>query len=253
MERVPLRAAASHPESHTYVYDLVQLSLRENRNLLPASVYPRDLAYLRRWTTSEYTDGLFWGSGAVIASGLAGQPLRDLKGAWIRAVRDRPLDYLLVRANLTRYEISLSGRLPVAFFRDEPPPSLAEYPVAFPGLRSAAVKYIGVGAPGVGAPGGTGDAGPLQTVWIYLLALALGLVRYARSDRRLDSCLAWLAAAGLLYMLGLAFSDPQVSYRYAYPAVVDGALMAVLLGADAVRRLRLATDYAPHSGRIRDL
>ena len=65
-------------------------------------------------------------------------------------------------------------------------------------------------------------------------------MRYARSDRRLDSCLAWLAAAGLLYMLGLAFSDPQVSYRYAYPAVVDGALVAVLLGAEAVRRLRPA-------------
>ena len=240
LERVPLRATASHPESHTYVYDLVQMSLRENRNLLPASVYPRDLAYMRHWTTSEYTDGLFWGSGGVIASGLAGQPLRDLKGAWIRAVRDRPLDYLLVRANLTRYEISLSGRLPVAFFRDEPPPSLAEYPVAFPGLRSAAVKYIGVGAPGAEAPGGTGDAGPLQTVWVYLLALTLGLVRYARSDRRLDSCLAWLAAAGLLYMLGLAFTDPQVSYRYAYPSVAVGTVLAVLLGAEGVRRLRPA-------------
>ena len=119
-------------------------------------MYPRDVAYLRHWTTSEYTDGLFWGSGAVIASGLAGQPLRDLKGTWIRAVRDRPLDYLLVRANLTRYEISLSGRLPVAFFRDEPPPNLTEYPVAFPGLRNAAVGYIGVGAPGVGARGAQG-------------------------------------------------------------------------------------------------
>jgi hypothetical protein len=81
LERIPLRTAASHPESHTYVYDLVQLSVRENRNLLPASVYPRDLAYLRRWTTSEYADALFWGSHAVIVSGLVGQPLQDLKEA----------------------------------------------------------------------------------------------------------------------------------------------------------------------------
>jgi hypothetical protein len=140
-----------------------------------------------------------------------------------------------VRANLTRYEISLSGRLPLAFYRNEPPANLPEYPVAFPGLRSAAVRYIGVGA-----PAGTEDAGPLQVVWIYLVVLALGLVRYSRSDRRLDSCLAWLAAGALLYMLGLVFSDPQVNYRYAYPAVVVGTLLGVLLGAESLWRLRPA-------------
>jgi hypothetical protein len=235
LERVPLKAAASHPESHTYVYDLVQLSVRENRDLLPASVYPRDLAYLRRWTTSEYADGLFWGPGAVIVKPLVGQTLRDLKSAWTRAVRDRPLDYLLVRANMTRYQIGFGGSLPLAYYRNEPPPNLPGYPVAFPRLRSAVVKYISVGT-----PGGTEDAGPLQAVWIYLVVLALGLVRYARSDRRLDSCLAWFAAAGLLYMLGLVFSDPQVDYRYAYPAVVGATLLVVLLGADAMSRLRPA-------------
>ena len=237
VQRFVLQAAETHPEQGTYDYDLVALSLREDQVLLPADMYRReDLTYLDRYShTSSVFDisALLFGEHAAIPIPVEGARLESLRQAWLGAIRERPLDYLGVRLDNALAQLTITSAPLYAYYGA--PPAAYGFPVAFPALHDAAMRYVAAGSTNDPVNGNRG--GPLQHVWPYVLVLLAAAATGPVRRRRADAVLALLAAALLLSALTLSLLSPGVQYRYIYPSVVAGAVLLVVLATDAARWL----------------
>lgn len=238
VQRFVLQAAETHPEQGTYDYDLVALSLREDQVLLPEDMYRRqDLTYLDRYShTSSVFDisALLFGEHAAIPIPVEGSRLESLRQAWLSAIRERPLDYLGVRLDNALAQLTITSAPLYAYYAA--PPAAYGFPVAFPALHDAAMRYVAVGSTNDPVNGNRG--GPLQHVWPYVLVLVAGVVvGLVRRRPAADAVVALLAAALLLYAVTISLLSPGVQYRYIYPSVVAGAVLLVVLAADAARWL----------------
>jgi hypothetical protein len=241
--RFVLHADATHPEQATYDYDLVALSVRENRVLFPRDIYPRqDVAYLARSANGDAgvldITSLLWGSGHAFAYLDAGK-VAELKRAWLVAIDEHPLDYLQTRLHSAVWQLGIAGP-EFGVFSGAPPPQWFG-PAPFPEASSALVAYTEVGT-GAHDP----DGGPLQLVWVYLVVLVAGAAVTIRGRRPGDVVLGLFAVALLLYGAEILVVSPGVTYRFMHPPVMAGTLLAVVLAVSIVtwlwsRVVRLAS------------
>jgi hypothetical protein len=223
-----LRARSLHIEQVVFDYDLAALSRQEGRVLFPRDIFTQDLAHIRRWSNTLQADELEFGPGEAVHVPLTGRSYETLRSAWVSAVREHPLDYLLVRLKLGLRMAAVTGPADPVF---QDPPAAPGFLPRFPRLAQPATAYLFLFTENHNAFAG----GPLHRPWLYLLALLAGSLWFLwRRARRLDWLLGLLCVALLLYAAVVLFTAPSAYYRFLYPDVVGGALVVILFAAEAV-------------------
>jgi hypothetical protein len=221
-----LDVQAAHAEQGPMLYDLFQLSERGHEVLLSPSYYPaqdrtaleqavRPLQYDSTLHQLLEQPGALWYPVAPAAIG-------DLHHDWFRAVRDHPGRWLSVRFQLYGRLLGITGPTwwvyhPLAV--DNPPDSRP----SFEGPTKWTWEYLDLFT---ADPNPTG--GPLHRVWVYLLVTAVAVWRLFRGpadpSRRL---LALLGVASLIYAAGWFVGAMDNQFRFMYPNVVMGVVVAV--------------------------
>ncbi|HSR23799.1 MAG TPA: hypothetical protein VLW53_09635, partial [Candidatus Eisenbacteria bacterium] len=234
-----LHAVQTHPEQTTIAYDLVRMSVREGVVLLPRDAYPRqDVGYLARRSTPGDVDALLFGSDPAIAGPFEGARLDALRAAWLTAIRERPDIYLRVRALSALLQLNITSA-PNAAYYGAPPPEYG-FELLSPRLHQDAVAYLALGSTpdAIGHPGGR-----LDPAWMYVLLLAVAVAAGLRLRGPAGAVHVLLGAALLAYTVELLLLSPVVTYRYMYPSVVTGTVLAVtvLAGAGGLLRTRLSS------------
>jgi hypothetical protein len=232
------------PEQYLYVYDLAQLSAREDVNHFPPDVMPRERALpaLEARVSPDSVVSLVWAPDAPLApTPMSASRLDSLSDAWRDEVTGEPLEWLDVRVDLLARNLALSA--PASFvYHPVIDPNPWGYAPTFPGANASARDYVEAFTTGGDALLGTA----VHRVWVYLLvALVAGA---ALLVRRRDS-LALLAVgafglSALTFQAGLLAGTPQNNFRLEFPVVVTGLLCAVV-ALGALRRARSARAAAP--------
>jgi hypothetical protein len=227
VQQVVLRADQVHPEQSTYKADLVAMSVLEHGVLLPPEVYPRqDLAWLRysgattTGTVPVDINPLLVGPAAAIPLVVEGPKFDALQRAWLRAIRTHPRGYLRIRLDSARFQLAISGPATVVYYQPADPFGFRSL---LPGPHRSAIAYTAVWT--------TGDAigGPLQRVWVYVLALVVVTAASFLGRRRdTDLIVGLLGVAMLLYTVGLLLFSPGVTYRYMYPTVTIATVLLLI-------------------------
>jgi len=226
-ERYVIHAEAVHPEQQTLEYDLISMSIRERRMLLPPDIYPRqDLAYLEKLWSPVGFHLLLWGGFAAIPPKVEGAQLDSLRSAWVAAIRQHPIDYLRARQDNAVWQLTIKND---ANFVNQTPgqPAGSGYRQAFPALHDRLADYLTIGA----TRDRDGDlvGGPLHRVWAYLLVLALGVIAGFGSRRRTGAILGLLSMALLMYSALVVLFSPLATFRYMYPTVATATVVAVAM------------------------
>ena len=227
-------AVAAHPEQVTYDQDLIALSLLEHRVLFPSELYPRqDLAYLQKYGAvpgGVYSESLLWGWTAAIPVPVEGSRFARLQQAWLHAIRTHPEAYLDERLASALWQLGIEGDVPQVTY--DPPPSYFGGPLVSARQQSRLSAYLTIGSRNERLAGWPEHAsGPLQRPWMYVLVLAVVAIAATLGRRPTAIVLALLAWAVLAYTLEILLLSPEVTYRYTYPAVLSGTLLAVVLAA----------------------
>ncbi len=105
---VVVQPRETHPEQPGYQFDLVALSLRTGKMLIPASsLRPgSDLATLREHWSEGDGSALWFAADAPVPWALPPAQVAQLRRAWIDAIVEHPLQYLEHRA---KYSLCLAG------------------------------------------------------------------------------------------------------------------------------------------------
>jgi hypothetical protein len=245
-----LDVQAAHAEQGPMLYDLFQMSEREHALLLSSSYYPaQDLARLERAVEPLRYDATL--QALVAQPGVLWYPIGsdrigDLHHDWFRALREHPGTWLSVRFQLYGRLLGVTGPSwwvyqPVAV--DNPSDSRP----TLTGPTKWTWEYLDLFT---ADPNPTG--GPLHRVWPYLLVTAVATWRLGRSRtdpaRRL---LALLGLASLVYNAGWFLGAMDEQYRFMYPNVVLGVVVAVGWAGLAWRD-RTAAGPADRKGRPSD-
>jgi heme A synthase len=180
-----------------------------------------------------------------------GIPLTDpgqvahLRSAWLRAIRDHPLDYLAVRAELWGRQASITGP-PYQAVDSGLRPTPIGYNPYFPDVVKVAVDYAKwwTADPTVNASGGL-----VHTVWAYLLIALLAMVWMARRPSPINRVFVLLGAGSLLYTLGMFFAATSLQYRYSLPCVYAGMVLGIALVSDWFQTTRRRYGRARARGR----
>ena len=226
-----LHATPTHPELATYEYDLIALSLSEDRVLLPPDIYPRqDVAYLARFGSHRWgfldETALLWGPEAALPPRVGGAQLQELRQAWVTAIRDHPDIYVRSRMHSAAWQLGIAGPSFGVWYTTPPPEWFG--PPPFPDVTRWAQAFTQFGT-GTRDPAG----GPLQAVWVYVALLVVGAAAGIRSWRPTDVVVALFALAMLLFAAEVLVVSPGVTYRFMHPPVVAGTVFAILLAVDA--------------------
>jgi hypothetical protein len=215
---------ATHPIQGTYIYDLAQLSKDEHRVLIPKSIYPQQsLTPIVAYSTVFNEDRLEFGPTKTITFPVAGRQYDELRKAWESALRHDPLGYLKERIRLGLWMLSIGH--PSYWLYNLPGPG--PYSPKYPAANKQGYAYLS--ALTLTSNPEAGDW--LYDVWIYAIILIVGAVVWWRRDRKRQA-LAGLAIAILIYTVVLEFSGPGELYRYEYPMVATGTVLAVILVTD---------------------
>ncbi len=237
-----LDATPLHGEQATFIYDLALMSKDQNRVLLPRDVYlQQDISQIEKLATPQTVDHLLFSADPIVRIPLTGRAYESLRDAWGSAILDDPVGYLRVRL---RAGAGLMAIDRPSFWVYQHPPAPPEYSPAFPMLHQKATDYLNLST----VERNNLNGGPLYTVWIYVLALigmAFVLARRAGPDR----IVAGLAVGAVLYLAVLVFVAPGWVYRYAYPVVVVGTVIALMLVPAAIAKLRVAGAQAGRATR----
>ena len=159
---------------------------------------------------------------------VTGSRYDSLRRAWSSAVKERPGDYLLVRLKLLARMAAITGP-PDPVFQD--PPGGPGLLPRFPALAQRATDYLFAFTDNHNVLAG----GPLHRTWVYLLVILAGAVWLLRRRRRPgDLVLGLLCVALLVFVVVVALAAPSGYYRFLYPDVAGGTVVAVLGLAAAV-------------------
>lgn len=251
--------AESRPQQVTMAFDLVMLSLREDRVLLPRLVYPsQDLDLLSRAVDSGDMELLFRPPGdpsiVIDATGTAPSDERygALSDAWQSAIRGDPWGYMSVRASHWLRQIGVTAPPSYVAHFDRHADN-AGYGYWNPGLHDAADDYVALfSSPDPAAahdPFARG--GVIFRSFLYLIAAlglaALLLLRSFRARRRALLAPGALLLGAAAYEIALGLVLPAARFRWSYPLVV--AVMAVgVPAATAALRAWAATRLADRPG-----
>ncbi len=235
-----------HPLQSTYEYDLAQLSKQEHRVLFPRAVDPgQSLSAIEKNTTVYNIDFLTYTSRAVIHFPVEGSRFAALQKAWEHAAENDPTGYLQERGRLGLWMLSIGH--PSYWLYD---PHSAQYPPKFVALNNVGYSYLK--AMTHGPYHEFGDF-PYDG-WIYALIVVAGAVVFCRRAR-LERPVAGLCIGILFYTVVLEFSGPGEEYRYIYPMVATGTVVAALLlavVADSIRSGRSQSRSSPERNPTTD-
>jgi hypothetical protein len=220
-----LGTKSSHPEAALYVYDLSQLSRYEKTLLLPRSDLIRPETALSQVESTAGTGSLIpliWGSHPIVRDPVStsGYLAADLQHAWISAILHHPLGYFEERSALLGMQLTITHPIPWVY---QVPPSL-NYPPLSSALQRAGLDYL---SPFTRGPLTEQQGGQLYSVWVYLL---LTIIAWAVLRRRGGGYrqITNLAIAIVLYCAVMFFATTEGDYRFVYPIVVVGTVMAIL-------------------------
>jgi hypothetical protein len=217
-----------HPEQQTLFYDLAAISIDTDTSWFPDNIYDGDVATLERAFDVVDVLPLVRHPGPVIYAIERGE-YAGLVKAWATALRHNPGSYLHARWDMFMHQLAITGPAEHVF-HGQVDPNEWGYRFAFPDAFERIRSYLTASTLGPGQGGG-----PLHTVWVYVLVTIAGLgwFRSARVERRV---LAWACAATLLNLGTFFFGASAASYRFAWPSVVLGCLVAVVFTMDQTRR-----------------
>jgi len=228
-----IQTKSVHIQQGTYVYDLAQLSKQEGRNLFPAAVlvpHRHPMAVLRTTQTGWY-DQFVFGRQAIVKFPVEGSREVELQHAWLTAVFDNPLGYLRERTDLGLAQLAITHP---AFWTYQVPPDGPQFEPVSTGLRNGGLDYFALFA-----VGGNLYGDPLYSVWAYALVAAVGAPLLYRRRGPGDLAVAALGVAAVLFLIALIFTVPGLIYRYGFPLVTFGTVMApVLLPRPSAKRRR---------------
>jgi hypothetical protein len=233
---------STHPAQSAMVYDLAQLSKEEHRVLLPRSVDPgQSLSALEAGTTVRQIDGLLFVADPPVRFPVEGATYSDLKSAWERAILHNPAGYLSERLRLGLWMLSIGHP---SYWLFSPPHSFAQYSPKYHTIDNWGYDYLSVFTFGPGSE--TGDQ--LYDGWIYAAISVLGAVILLRR-RATERVVGAMCVALLIYLFVLEFSGPGELYRYVYPLVAAGTVVAVVLLSYPVEALvsRVSADWSDRS------
>lgn len=231
-----------------YMWDLVRFSLRSEQMLLPHELNPDgiDIDQLRELATPYNLDELLFRERRV-------PMMLDERGnaaaqtAWVRLVRDDPVEYLRMRWQLMSRQIGLSGNTRNPFL----PTSIDnqfDIGPAFPGLAERATDYQ--------LTFNQGDVwwvgGAVHRAWPMLLVAAaaaiMALLRRRTAPVAVDVA---VTCAGVLATV--FFFAPQLQFRFVAPVVVVSLVSAVALarpGSSAPADASAAMPARPVDGAV---
>jgi hypothetical protein len=222
------QVARIHPEQQTLFYDLAAISIATDSSWFPDRVYRGDVATLKQAFDVVDVLPLVRHPDPVIYA-VKREAYPELFEAWVRAVRRNPGSYLQARWKLFMHQLAIVG--PAGYvFHDQVDPNEWGYRFAFPGAFARVRSYLAGSTFGSDQNGGM-----LHAVWMYVLITIAGL-GWFRSDRMQRRVLAWACAATLVNLGTFFFGAAAASYRFAWPSVVLGCLVAVVFVADERRR-----------------
>ena len=213
-----------HPEQATYVYDLTRISVDDGRVLFPKEVlvehrHGDPLSYLNALPIGAY-DQIVFGPRAVVVSPVEGNRLSALRNAWATAILHHPWSYLSERADLALAQFAITEP---SFWTFQAPPSYGYVPLAA-SLQNAGMDYLSAFS-----TGGNLHGDLLYTVWVYELIAAVSVPILVRRRRPGDLAAAALGAGCVLFSVAMVFTTPTLVYRYGFPIVVMGSVLAPVL------------------------
>jgi hypothetical protein len=224
-----------HPEQWLYIYDLAELSQREDRVLFSRSVFPaHDLAVLEQRSARDNVVPLVVPPDPPIVTPLPEAGFDRLSRDWREAVLDDPLEYLDVRWDLFMRQIAVTQR-PTQIYHPVIDGSTLGYQIRFPDANNAAKDYVEAFADD------RLNGNLLHATWLYLLIALGAAVILLRSGPPALKIVGLMAVAALLYQVGLFLGATGVGLRLEDPARIMALLAAIVAGASLVYRRRLTT------------
>jgi hypothetical protein len=224
---------SGHPEQYTMIYDLSALSVRQNKDLFPASVVPpNQLESLKQHFNVDDVVGETYVSGAPVPVPLTEKRYSAVRHNWISQVTGHPFGYLKMRTKLFLRQIGLTRR-PIWIFHPGIDANTFGYKARFPSLDDAADDYVTAFAhPNL-------DGTVVHRAWIYLIFALVGAVVLLR--RRWAPALiavGGVALAALLIQVGYFFGAMGTQYRFEHGPIAFCLITIAVLLQLAVTRLR---------------
>lgn len=224
-----------HPEGVTMVHDLLSVSHKQGRNLLPASVVPdRSMAFVDTWYFEDSARTAVYGPSAPLPLQGFPETIGALRDAWRSAIADHPGSYLSGRWAVMRRQLALGQRAHYVYHPiiDANPHG---YRIEHAAANRAAKDYVEA------FTDDTLNGGVLYTLWAYLLVVtAAGVLLVRRFQAPALRVVAAMAASALTLQAGLFVTAPSVQARFEYPLLTT-TLLVVAVTIAALRRGAPAT------------
>ena len=224
---------SGHPEQYTMIYDLSALSVKQHRDLFPASVVPPSkLTSLEQHFNVDDVVGETYVPDAPVPVPLTESRYTAVRKKWISQVTGHPFGYLKMRTKLFLRQIGLTRR-PIWIFHPGIDPNTFGYRSKFPSLDDAADDYVTAFAhPNL-------DGTVLHRAWIYLIFAVIGVfVLFRRNRSAALMAVGGVALAALLIQVGYFFGAMGTQFRFEHGPIVFCMITFAVLAKLAVARLR---------------
>jgi hypothetical protein len=218
-----LNTEVTNSQQGTYIYDLGQLSKMNDQVLFPRDMllpHKDALAFLKTIPVGD-VDGIIFGKTAVVAFFVQGAQLSSLQHAWFNAILHHPWDYLKERTDLLWSQLAISHPSVWTF---QYPPDPRQYLPLANGLQADGLNYLSTFSTGINLYGDI-----LYTAWFYLVLAVASVPLLWRRAERGARVIAAFALSIVLVETAVFFTVPGLVYRYSYPVVVAGTVLAPVL------------------------
>jgi hypothetical protein len=224
---------SGHPEQYTMIYDLSALSVKQHKDLFPASVVPpAKLTSLEQHFNVDDVVGETYVPNAPVPVPLTNARYKAVRKNWISQVTGHPFGYLKMRAKLFFRQIGVTRR-PIWIFHPVIDPNTFGYRTKFPALDDAADDYVTAFAhPNL-------DGTVIHRAWIYLIFAVIGVFVLLRRKREAAlMAVGGLALAALLIQVGYFFGAMGTQFRFEHGPIAFCMITIAVLARLAVTRLR---------------
>ena len=217
-----INTVSTNSQQGTFVYDLGQLSKMNDKVLFPRDVlipHKRTLAYLKTVPVGQ-VDGIIFGPTAVVEFFNHGAQLSSLQHAWFSAIAHHPWDYVKERTDLAIAQLSISHP---SYWTFQAPPDTDQFRPLAASLRQDGLNY-----PTTFTSGGNLYGDLLHRLGLPPPDRGIGAASHqeVRITGRCHRCVRTLHP---LVELAVFFAVPGLVYRYSYPIVVAGTVLAPVL------------------------